>query len=205
VVALAARVEIIGVIMASVQDATGRAGATGSETMTTAAQPSAAASTHVGTPDYAAGMTDADRASGPRSFLVGLILTSVAIATLVMVSFIWYRWHGVQEPTTAIIIDGDATLDGTTISVRGGPRSVTTSLKKSNSYSAVLLVDPGRYWVTATRDNELLLRKEVEVKRFLGVRFNLVEFLKAQKLAAESGRTLLLPGETPGSALGGTP
>jgi hypothetical protein len=160
---------------------------------------------HAGTPDYAAGMTDADRASSRRSLLVGLILTSVGVATVGMVTFIWYRWHGVQEPTTAVIIDGDASLEGTTITVRGGPRSVTTTLKQSNSYTAVLLVEPGRYWVNATRDGQLILRKEVEVKRFLGVRFNLVEYLRAQKLAAERGQTLLLPGEAPNSAAGGSP
>ena len=166
--------------------------------------PSASAA-NAGTPDYAAGMSDADRVSSRKSFLVGLILASVTIATFGMVAFIWYRWHGVQEPTTAVIIDGDPSLDGTTITVRGGPRSVTTTLKDSNSYTAVLLVEPGRYWVNATRNGELLLRKEVEVKRFLGVRFNLVQYLKAQKLAAERGQNLLIPGETPNSAAGGTP
>ena len=84
------------------------------------------------------------------------------IATLVMVTFIWYRWSGVQEPMTAIIIDGDASLDGTVITVAGG-RTVTATLDASNDYNVPILVEPGQYIVTAQRDGVLILRYQVEV------------------------------------------
>jgi hypothetical protein len=163
--------------MATVQEATGRAGGT-----------SPAQNTHapaLPTQDYAAGYTDADRASGRRSFLVALILIGVMVATFSMVAFIWYRWHGVQEPTSAIIIDGDPNLDGIIVAVRGGPKPISTKLHKGNSFTAAILVDPGRYWVSATRGEEQLFNREVEVKRFLGVRFNLTNYLADVKAARE--------------------
>jgi hypothetical protein len=163
--------------MATVQEATGRAGGT------PPAQGTHAAAAPM--QDYAAGYTDADRASGRKSFLVAVILIGVMVATFSMVAFIWYRWHGVQEPTSAIIIDGDPSLDGTIIAVRGGPRPISTKLQKGNSYTAAILVDPGRYWVSATRGEEQLFNREVEVKRFLGVRFNLSNYLIELKAARE--------------------
>lgn len=157
------------------QEASGRAGAT---PPTQGAHPAP-------TQDYGDGNTEADGPSGRKSIVVALILISVMAATFSMVAFIWYRWHGVQEPTSAIIIDGDPSLDGTVISVRGGPRPISTKLHKGNGYIAAVLVDPGQYWVSATRGEETLFNREVEVKRFLGVRFNLTNYLADLKAAHE--------------------
>jgi hypothetical protein len=139
---------------------------------------------------------DPDR-SPARAVLVALILTGVVLSTLAMVAFIWYRWSRVQEPTTAVIVDGDASLDGTVITVRG-PRTITTSLKPSNGFSVPILVEPGEYLVVAERDGQVILRKQVEVKRFLGVRFNLSEYVR-QSVAAG---TLTLPPRAPTTQTG---
>src|SRR5688572_4604577 len=57
--------------------------------------------------------------------LVGVILGVLVASTLMMAGFIWYRWQGVNEPTTAVIVEGDATFDGTVITVTGA-RTITT-------------------------------------------------------------------------------
>src|SRR5688572_20999597 len=84
-----------------------------------------------------ASTSDDEQPTGRRSLLVGTILVGIVIATLTMVGFIWYRWHGVREPTSSIVVEGDESLDGTIITIRGGPtRQITTSLKASNQYNA---------------------------------------------------------------------
>jgi hypothetical protein len=130
----------------------------------------------------------ADVERPPRhSVIVGIILTGITVATVVMVSFIWYRWQAVREPTTQIIVDGDETFDGTVVTVRG-PQQFTTTLSKSNNYHAPVLLAPGRYVVTAERNGLPILIKEVEVKRFAGLRFDLVEYVKKGGIAAELTR-----------------
>lgn len=113
-----------------------------------------------------------------HSVVVFLILFGLIVATGAMVVFIWHRWSRVQEPTTAVIIEGDESIEGTSITVRGMGRQVTTTIQRSEGFVAPVLLEPGRYWVTATRDGQSILRKEVQVKRFLGVRFNLAEFVR---------------------------
>ncbi len=112
-----------------------------------------------------------------QGLFVGAILTLIVVSTLLMVGFIWYRWHDVREPTTAVIIAGDASLDGTVITV-SGDRVITTSLKASNNFTASVLVEPGIYTVKAERDGILLLQQQVDVKRFFGVQFSLTDFVK---------------------------
>jgi hypothetical protein len=79
----------------------------------------------------------------------------------------------VREPTTAVIIMGDASLDGTVVTVTGQGGAEHTSLNAANNYRAAVLVEPGRYWVKAEREGAVLLRREVEVERFLAVQFDL--------------------------------
>jgi hypothetical protein len=104
-----------------------------------------------------------------------------------MVSFIWYRWNGVHEPTTAVIMQGDATLDGTVITVTGGRRPEHTTLDAGNSYRAAVLVEPGRYTVTAEHAGVLLLRQNVEVKRFLAVQYDLTRIPRQLAGSATTG------------------
>ena len=87
-------------------------------TVATHAPPSSSSSSASMTGSPATGGDAAERKPG-HGMLVGVIMAGVVISTIVMVGFIWYRWSGVREPTSAIIIEGDASLDGTTITVTG--------------------------------------------------------------------------------------
>jgi hypothetical protein len=123
--------------------------------------------------------------------LVGAILAGLVLSAAVMVGFIWYRWYGVDEPTTAVIVTADATLDGTLVTVTGGPRTERVTLGLHNGYRADVLVVPGRYTVTAERDGRRLLCREVEVRRHLAIVFDLK--LIAEELGQSQG---VGPGET---------
>src|SRR5215213_3244065 len=124
--------------MANTQDVPTRAGSV----MTTSASTSHPTPTPTPTPTTTAPgasppppsstAVEGERKSG--GLLVGLIVGGVVFATVLMVSFIWYRWNGVHEPTTAVIMQGDASLDGTVITVTGGRRPERTTLDAGNSY-----------------------------------------------------------------------
>jgi hypothetical protein len=112
-----------------------------------------------------------------RGPLVAAILVLLVAATVTMVGFIWYRWSGVREPTTAVIMHGDASLAGTEITV-AGERTVTATLDASNNYHVPILLEPGEYVVTAQFRGTPIVRATVQVKRFLGVEFNLPTIVK---------------------------
>ena len=125
-----------------------------------------------------AALDDADEANGAnRAPLVAAILVLLVTSTVVMVSFIWYRWSGVREPTTAVILRGDASLDGAEITV-SGERTVRATLSEENKYYVPILLDPGEYVVTVELRGTTLIRRPVQVKRFLGVEFDLSTIVK---------------------------
>jgi hypothetical protein len=141
---------------------------------------------YAGSPKPAVGETpdrdangDGNEANGGRNRgpLVAAILVLLVASTVAMVGFIWYRWSGVREPTTAIIMHGDASLDGTQITV-SGERAVTATLDASNNYHVPILVDPGKYDVTAELRGRTIVHATAEVKRFLGVEFDLSTIVK---------------------------
>ncbi len=117
-----------------------------------------------------------------RGALVGVILGGVIASALAMATFIWYRWQAVNEPTTAVIVEGDATLDGTVITVAGA-RVVTTRLSAANNYVAPVLLEPGWYLVTAKHKEHEVLHHEVEVRQFLGVRIKLADVARNPRAA----------------------
>src|SRR5688572_4541131 len=98
--------------MASTHDVPGRLGtvtttaATATEATMTTTSPSTTpgATSPADAPGAAHG---AERAHAPGP-VVGLILALLVGSTLAMTAFIWYRWVGVREPTTAVIIEGNA-------------------------------------------------------------------------------------------------
>jgi hypothetical protein len=167
--------------MANTQEVPSRAGSVMTTTSSTPHPPSAPPPT----PPAPGATGDVERRSG--GFLVALIVGGVVFATVLMVSFIWYRWNGVHEPTTAVIVQGDATLDGTEITVTGGRRPEHTTLDPGNSYRAAVLVEPGRYRVTAERKGVLLLRQNVDVKRFLAVQFDLTRMTQNSGAGTTTG------------------
>src|SRR5688500_8629280 len=58
------------------------------------------------------------------AYIISLIALT-GLVVLVMLSIIYHRWLTVEEPTTAILVEGDDSVDGTIIEVTGGPRPIT--------------------------------------------------------------------------------
>jgi hypothetical protein len=128
-----------------------------------------------------------------RGPLVGLILGLLVASTVVMVAFIWFRWSGVREPTTAVIFRSEPSLAGTEITV-AGERTVTATLDGTKSYVPIL-VDPGEYVVSAELRGQTMFRTRVEVKRFVGVEFDLPRI--AKEAVARGVLTLDTPPASP--------
>jgi len=130
-----------------------------------------------------------------RAALVGVILGTVVATALTMATFIWYRWHAVVEPTTAVIVEGSPAFDGTVVTVAGA-RLFKVKLSATNNYVATVLVEPGHYRVRAEREGRLLQDVDVEVERFLGVRIRLADAAPDPD-AASAGATRPSPPYTP--------
>lgn len=128
-------------------------------------------------PHPAAGAAPPDEPPPRSGRFVGVIVGAVVACAVVMVGFIWYRWQAVREPTTAVIVAGDATFDGTVVTV-AGPRTITTELSAANDFVAPVLLEPGWHRVTVRHRDRVLIDQDVEVKRFLGVRFRLADLAR---------------------------
>jgi hypothetical protein len=134
-----------------------------------------------------------------RAFLVGAILMCVVVSTVAMVAFIWSGWFKVPEPTTAIIVEGDASFDGTVLFVSGSnlKTPIETRLHASNNYITPILLEPGEYKFTATHNGRDLLRTRVIVRRFLGLRFNLSDYVAQPLTDAAIDAGSAAPGSSP--------
>lgn len=76
---------------------------------------------------------------------------------LAMVALIFQRWARVPEPTSAIMVYGDKSLDGAQILVESadaatqpGNAPVDVTLKEGNNFQTPVFRTPGRYHVTVT-------------------------------------------------------
>jgi len=101
-------------------------------------------------------------------------MTGVIIALVIaMVAVIYWRGAFVHTPTTAIVIDGDVSLDGAIVSVSGMGQSgravdLTTPLNRDNGYRTPVLLDPGVYHVIVHRGGTIVLDREVRLEEMVG-------------------------------------
>ena len=112
---------------------------------------------------------DLHAAAGRHPVLAGATVVFTILFVLVMVAFVYVRWLSIEEPTTAILVRGDESHDGVELVVAGGGRPVTAKLTGENGYSTPILLRPGRYTLTVSRDGLPLGRRyEFELKRYRG-------------------------------------
>lgn len=103
-----------------------------------------------------------------------IILTVAALAT------VFYRSFAVIEPTSAVVVVGDPSLDGAEISVTPDafssdyPESFAT-LSPDNNYQTPILLRPGTYWITITHKEHLILRDKFPVEAYKGQQYLLGE------------------------------
>lgn len=108
-----------------------------------------------------------------RGRLAKLISAVLAFYVLVMVGLIYWRWATIREPSTAVVIAGDGSLQGARILVTGRGHQWAVELDKLNGWQSPILLDPGSYHVQVTHRNRLILDQAFQLTRAQGLRFEL--------------------------------
>ena len=85
-----------------------------------------------------------------------VVVFSVAL-TITATALIFWRWANVTEPSSYVIVNGDASCNGTVVVVRSAehPDAVAT-LSGDNNYAAAIFLHPGTYTLTATLNGDTL-------------------------------------------------
>jgi len=109
-------------------------------------------------------------AHGP---FVHLMTCVIVIVVLVMSLAIFKRWLTVREPTSAIVVQGDKTVDGTQIVVSNHDQSWKATLSAENNYLTPVLLEPGEYHVKVTWRNHVLIEQPFSVEHLQMVRYEL--------------------------------
>src|SRR5579871_2184174 len=90
-----------------------------------------------------------------RGSVVRVAVFACILLVMAMTASLWSHWATIKEPTTAIAIVGDASLDGTRIVVEGindeaqREKPVEAKLTAANKYAQAIYRYPGTYRVTA--------------------------------------------------------
>ncbi|HEX4795904.1 MAG TPA: hypothetical protein VH370_19100 [Humisphaera sp.] len=109
-------------------------------------------------------------AHGP---FVHLMTGVIVLVVLVMSLAIFKSWLTVREPTSAIVVQGDKTVDGTQIVVNNRDQSWTATLSAENNYVTPVLLQPGEYHLKVTWRNHVLIEQPFSVEHLQMVRFEL--------------------------------
>ena len=95
----------------------------------------------------------------PRVIVVlGFGITAVATA------LIYWRWANVIEPTSYVVVQGQAEHSGTVVTIRSEhhPEAMAT-LTPQNQYGATIFLHPGHYTLTATLNGDTLIHGDMLV------------------------------------------
>jgi hypothetical protein len=121
-------------------------------------------------PPRAPESTSADESGEPppsaaQGTFVRLMIFVTALLTITMVGLLTFRWFTIDEPTSYVQIEGDASLDGVEARIDGGglPRPLLMMLTEGNAYRARFFLQPGRYTVHILRGERELRTSQVEV------------------------------------------
>jgi hypothetical protein len=96
--------------------------------------------------------------------VVVLCFAITALAT----ALIYWRWANVTEPSSYVIIQGDAGHNGTVITVssppeHGGEVVAMATLSADNQYAVTIFLQPGKYQLTAAQAGTTLLSTDLWV------------------------------------------
>jgi hypothetical protein len=97
----------------------------------------------------------------------------LAVAVPCMIAAICWRWATVHEPSAAVVVGGDPSLEGATIVVSSGHNEWTVGLDAANSWQTPVLLDPGAYHITATHHGRNILDESFQLGRLKCIRFDL--------------------------------
>lgn len=102
------------------------------------------------------------------------VMTIVIVAVVIaMVALIYRQSTLVREPTSAVVIEGDPTLDGAKITVTGYGHEWKALLGPENNYITPVLLEPGHYSITITHHKKTLVHEDFEILGLHGRRYEL--------------------------------
>lgn len=95
-----------------------------------------------------------DTAPMEASRVVARIVTGLLFVMVpIMIGGICWRWATVHGPTTAIVVRGDASVEGAKIVVTGNGKKWTAEVRRENDWQVPILLDPGAYQITVRHHN----------------------------------------------------
>lgn len=87
-----------------------------------------------------------------REGIVRVAVAGTILLVLAMMALLWQHWSSVREPTTAIVIHGDSSLDGAQITVESNDDpadpKVDVTLGQDRKFDPAIFRYPGQYKVT---------------------------------------------------------
>jgi len=115
-----------------------------------------------------------------RGTVVRVAVFACIVLVMAMTASLWHHWTKVKEPTTAIAVIGDPSLDGAQIIVNGiddeteRQTPVKVSLSSDHRFQQAIYRYPGRYEVTVLAPDrfniqEPIARLQTTIDRFHGV------------------------------------
>jgi hypothetical protein len=128
-------------------------------------------------------------AHGPtgKAFVLSMIGLSATLV-LGMVSLVFYRSQSIVEPTAAVIVNGDPSLDGAEIRVTDGDKLVAkVALNAANQFQTPVLLQPGWYQLRVSLGDKTLLSKQFSAEKMHYVTFDLPTALVVQGDATMAG------------------
>jgi hypothetical protein len=93
-----------------------------------------------------------------------MIVVLCFVITTVATALIYWRWANVTEPSSYIIVQGQAEHSGTVVVIRSNqhPEAMAT-LSPDNQYAVTIFLHPGTYTLTATHNGETLIHGDMLV------------------------------------------
>ncbi|HXE54400.1 MAG TPA: hypothetical protein VN541_15365 [Tepidisphaeraceae bacterium] len=108
--------------------------------------------------------------------LARVAVVACVLLMLALITVMWRQWTRVQEPTTAIVVNADPSLEGTKIVVtplenESPAKPVEVTLSRENGYRTAIYRYAGRYHVmiTVPGSKSPLLDRDVIIDRINGV------------------------------------
>ena len=118
-----------------------------------------------------------------RGSVVRVAVFACIILVMLMTASLWHKWTVVKEPTTAIAVIGDGSLNGAKITVEGIDEDtqrqtpVQVTLSADHKYQQAIYRYPGRYRVTVmiphSDHDETIAQLDMTIDRFHGAQIDL--------------------------------
>jgi len=107
----------------------------------------------------------------PGPVVAWSITAALIILGLVMAASIYWRWLTVHEPSSAVLVTGDRSLDGAIITVvdrNDESKSWYSELSHYNLWQSPLLLDPGRYSISIVHRGREILHEDFQLPELHG-------------------------------------